>query len=127
MKAIKAGIITKSTKAELEQLEREQEGLELRIAQEQIKRPVISLEQIELWITHFAKTELTAPEQQQRLIDSLINGIYVYDDKMVVVFNYKDVSRSMPLEDVESIIKKENTHLCSECSSLVKSGDPYGN
>ena len=127
MKAIKAGLFTKSTKAELERLEQEQETLEVQIAQEQIKRPVLSREQIELWITHFAKSELSSPEQKQRLIDIFLNGVYVYDDKMVVTFNYKDGERAMPLEDVESAITKENTHLYSECSSLVEFGDPYGN
>ena len=43
MNAIRAGIITKSTKAILEKLEQEQENIEIEIAKEQIQRPIISI------------------------------------------------------------------------------------
>ena len=105
MKAIKAGLFTKSTKAELERLEQEQETLEVQIAQEQIKCPVLSREQIELWITHFAKSELSSPEQKQRLIDIFVNGVYVYDDKIVVIFNYKNGKRCISFEDMKNALK----------------------
>jgi DNA invertase Pin-like site-specific DNA recombinase len=44
--AIKAGIITKSTKSELEKLEAEKENLEIKITKEQIERPTLSKQQI---------------------------------------------------------------------------------
>ena len=125
MKAIKAGLVTKSTKAELEHLEDEQERLEVEITKEQIARPIISREHIEEWIMAFAKSDLKNQEQKQRLIDIFINSVHVYDDKIVVLFNYKDGERAIMLEDVEKAMKKENTP--EECSTLFKSGDPYGN
>ncbi len=125
MKAIKAGLVTKSTKAELEHLEDEQERLEIEITKEQIVRPIISREFIEAWIMAFAKSNLKNQEQKQRLIDIFVNCVYVYDDKIVVMFNYKDGERAIMLDDVENAIKKENTQ--DECSTLFKSGDPYGN
>ena len=42
MKAVKAGLVTKSTKDELERLEEEQERIEIEIAKEQIVRPISS-------------------------------------------------------------------------------------
>ena len=125
MKAIKAGLVTKSTKAELEHLEDEQERLEVEITKEQIARPIISREHIEEWIMAFAKSDLKNQGQKQRLIDIFINSVHVYDDKIVVLFNYKDGERAVSLEDVENAVKKENTP--EECSTLFKSGDPYGN
>lgn len=127
MKAVKAGLVTKSTKAELERLEEEQQRIEAEITREQIARPIISRDFIEAWIMAFAKSNLKNQEQKQRLIDIFVNCVYVYDDKIVVMFNYKDGERAIMLEDVEKAMKKENTHLCSECSSMFKSGDPYGN
>ena len=44
---------------------------------------------------------VTDREQRQRLIDSFINAIYLYDDKVVLTFNYKDVSKTITLKDVE--------------------------
>ena len=123
MNAIKAGIITKTTKSTLEQLETEQETLEIAIARENIRRPIISKEQIQFWIMKFAKTDISNSEQKQRLIDVFINGIYVYDDKIVIVFNYKDGEQVLTFDEVDSTLKdKENTRI-SECSSLIKSTD----
>ena len=126
MKAIKQGIFTKSTKAELNKLENEQENIQTLIAREQIERPVISKEKIEDWIMNFAKTDLNREKQKQRLIDVFINSIYVYDDKLVLIFNYKDGEKCIDFDELSKVTKKENTHK-SECSSLVTTGDPYGN
>lgn len=125
MNAIKAGIITKTTKKELEELEREQENIEMLIAQEQIERPTLSKEQIEAWIMSFAKTNLNSIEQKMKLIDVFINSIFVYDDKMLVIFNYKNGEKCVSLDDLDVMAQKKNTH--NECSSLNKFGDPYGN
>ena len=126
MKAIKSGLVTKSTKEELERLEEEQENIEVEIAKEQIIRPIIPREHIEAWIMNFAKTDLKSQEQKQRLIDIFVNSVHVYDDKIVVIFNYKDGEKYIRIDELKTNIKKENTQI-SECSTLFKFGDPYGN
>jgi hypothetical protein len=116
MNAIKAGIITKTTKSTLERLESEQETLEIAIAKENIERPLLSKEQIQFWIMKFAKTDIAITEQKQRLIDTFVNSVHVYDDKMVIVFNYKDGERCLDLSEQNN----ENTRI-SECSVLSSS------
>ena len=106
MKAIKQGIFTKSTKAELNKLESEQENIQTLIAREQIERPVISKENIEAWIMNFAKTDLNSMEQKQRLIDVFINSIYVYDDKLILIFNYKDSEKCIDFDELSKVTKK---------------------
>jgi hypothetical protein len=103
----------------LERLESEQETLEIAIAKENIERPLLTKEQIRFWIMKFAKTDIAITEQKQRLIDVFLNSIHVYDDKMVIVFNYKDGERALSFDD----INKENTHNC-RCSSLINLPDP---
>jgi len=34
--------------------------------------------------------DITQLEQRQRLIDTFVNAVYLYDDKIVLTFNYKD-------------------------------------
>ena len=63
---------------------------------------------------------------KQNLIDIFINSIHVYEDKMVVLFNYKDGEKCLSFNDLKNDIKKENTQI-NECSSLLIFGDPYGN
>lgn len=46
--------------------------------------------------------------------------------KIVVLFNYKDGEKCIRIDDVKMNINKENTQK-SECSTLFRLGDPYGN
>ena len=84
----------------------EQENIQTLIAREQIERPIISKEQIKAWIMNFAKTDLNSEEQRQRLIDVFINSIYVYDDKLIVVFNYKDGEKCIDFDELSKVTKK---------------------
>jgi len=136
MNAIKAGIVLKTTKSELEKLEAEQEQLETNIAMEKLVKPVIPQEKIQAWLMNFAAADLSDHSQKQRIIDIFVNSVYVYDDRVVVFVNYKDGERCVdfsvvsdsgnPEDAGNSNEKKTNTHE-NECSPLIKSGDPYGN
>ena len=130
MNAIKAGIVLKTTKSELEKLEAEQEQLETNIAMEKLVKPVIPQEKIQAWLMNFASANLSDQSQKQKIIDIFVNSVYVYDDRVVIFFNYKDGERCIDFSVVDkfenSNEKKTNTHE-NECSPLIKSGDPYGN
>ncbi len=136
MNAIKAGIVLKTTKSELEKLEAEQEQLETNIAMEKLVKPVIPQEKIQAWLMNFAAADLSDKSQKQKIIDIFVNSVYVYDDRVVIFFNYKDGEQCVDFsvlsdsENTEGAIssndKKTNTHE-NECSPLIKSGDPYGN
>ena len=39
------------------------------------------------------------------LIDAFVNAIYLYDDKLVITFNYKDGTRTIALDDVKEAVK----------------------
>ena len=135
MNAIKAGIVLKTTKSELEKLEGEQEQLETNIAMEKLVKPVIPQEKIQAWLMNFAAADLSNQSQKQKIIDIFVNSVYVYDDRVVIFFNYKDGERCIdfsvvsdsgnPEDAVNSNKKKTNTHE-NECSPLIKSGDPSG-
>ena len=43
-------------------------------------------------------------EHRRRLIDSFINSIFLYDDHMVITFNYKDGSKTITFEEIENAI-----------------------
>ena len=64
-----------------------------------------------------AETNLQDEQQKQRLIDIFLNSVYVYDDKVVIMLNYKDGEHTVTIDTVESAVKKENTHHNSECST----------
>lgn len=102
LNAIQAGIFSTSTKQRLDILEVTKEQLEVSILREQIEKPNITREQILFWLHRFRKTDINDTEQRQRLIDVFINAVYVYDDKIILTFNYKDSTKTISLDDIKS-------------------------
>ena len=99
--AIQAGIITASTKQRLAELEAEKEELEQQIIENRIQHPALSREQISFFLSQFKNADVTDKDQRQRLIDSFVNAVYVYEDKIVFTFNYKGGSATVTLGDIQ--------------------------
>ena len=102
LNAIQQGILTASTKERLEQLEAQRESLKVSILQAQMQRPQYTKEQIVNWISHFKYGNADDPQYQKQTIDTFINSIYVFDDKLVFTYNFKDGTESITLKDIEA-------------------------
>lgn len=112
LNAIQSGILTDSTKQRLEQLEASRDQLNLSIAQAQMQKPLYSKSQIVRWISSFKYGDANDVEYQKEIIDTFLNSIYVYDDKLVFTYNFKDGTNTINLEDIEKAF-------CSDLSSLA--------
>lgn len=107
LNAIQQGVLTTSTKERLEELEKSKEELEISIIQEQMQKPMLTKEQIIFWISSFKKGDASDPKFQQRLIDCFINAVYLYDDKLVLVYNYKEGTKTITLDEVNEAFEHE--------------------
>lgn len=92
MTAIEQGIITSTTKDRLEELETEKNEIEGRIAREEMKKPLLTKERIQYWLVSFKSGNINDNEYRRRVIDTLVNSVYVYDDgdngrRIVLTFN----------------------------------------
>ena len=100
--AIQQGIITASTKQRLSALEEEKARLEQSIIEVKIQNPALNREQIAFFLDQFKHTDTKDEDQRQRLIDSFVNAVYVFDDKIILVFNYKNGTKTIGLDTVKS-------------------------
>ena len=100
LNAIQQGILTPSTKERLEALEDSKSKLEISILQEQIKKPLLTKEQIHFGIYKFRELDFETQAGKERLIDSFVNAVYVYTDKIILTFNYKDTKITIKLKDL---------------------------
>ena len=98
--AIEQGILTPSTKARMEELEQQREVLETSILQEQIEKPPITREQILFWFDQFRHGDPADIAFQEKVIDCFVNSIYLFDDRIVVNFNYQEGGHPVSLEEV---------------------------
>ncbi len=129
MTAIKQGIFSPTIKDSLDTLEKEKSDLELAIAKEKIERPLLSKEQIRCWICKFKLIDRSSDVQKQQLIDVFVNAIYVYDDKLLITYNYTDGEKCIDYDEIQKYVqKKENTdnHKDYQCSPLTFSGTRSG-
>ena len=84
----------------------------------QIERPVISKEQIKFWLTNHRPIDIDDVKQKQQLIDTFLNSVYFYDDKMLIILNYKDGEICVNYDEIQAgIDKKENSGNRSDCQS----------
>ena len=122
LNAIQQGILTKSTKERLEELEAAKEELENRLANEQLsKPPKISAEFMTFWLHRFRKLDVTKQSHRKMLIDTFINAIFLYDDKMLITFNYKDGTKTITFGEAKEAAEKAASGSDLDCSTAPKS------
>ena len=112
--AIQKGIILDSTKKRLSDLEERKKALEIELVQEQIRKPILTREQILFGITKFRNLDTSTQEGKRTLIESFVNAIYLYDTYALVTCNYKDGTIRISFEEIES-------------SDLLSNGVPKNN
>ena len=117
LNAIQQGILTKSTKGRLEELEVTKEELETKIACEKLAKPKVSAEFMTFWLHRFRKLDVRQRSHRKILIDTFINAIFLYDDKMVITFNYKDGTDTITFDDLKTALADKNTGSDLDCST----------
>ena len=108
LNAIQMGILTSSTKERLEQLEETKRELEARIAEEKLAKPKVTEEFIRFWLLRFRKLDMSLKDQRQALVDTFINAIYLYDDKVLITFNYKEGTQTVTFGEATEVASKGN-------------------
>ena len=99
--AIQQGILTASTKELLESLEKQKSELSVQIIKEEMAKPTLSREQIIFWFHRFRKLNTKRLDHRRRLIDSFVNAIFLYDDRITFTFNYKDGTKTINFTELE--------------------------
>lgn len=112
--AISQGIFSSTTKKLLDVLEIQKSNLESELFQAKVTNPVLTKEQLLFTFSNLRKIDISTQEGKQRLIDTFVNSIYLYDDHFVITFNYKGQSKTVTFEQLNS-------------SPLTSSGSPLGN
>ena len=67
---------------------------------EKIKTPHITVEQFREVLLNFRNIDTNSISGKQKIIDTFINAIYLYDDKITFTFNYKDGTKTVFLSEL---------------------------
>ena len=76
------------------------------------------------WIKIFTNGDINDGNFRERLIDTFINSIFIYDDKIVIYYNLNERDQLTHIE------KKENEHATGRqtdaCSNSIDNGSQHG-
>ena len=80
-------------------LEIQKDELTAKIADEKLKKPSFNEDFIRFWLMKFRKFDISQKKQRKALIEIFVNAIFLYDDRMLITFNYKDGTQTVRFED----------------------------
>ena len=103
MNAIEQGIITPTTKDRLIEAEERKSAILASIAREEIQKPQITKEHIEFFLYDMKNKIYNSTEQIEIIIQTFVNAVYLYDDKMIITFNFTEGEelKKLELNDIE--------------------------
>ena len=83
-------------------LEKAKKELSAQIAREELLQPPeFTRDQFLFWFQRMRKYDTTKLVHRRRLIDSFVNAIYLYDDRITLVFNFKDGTKTITFAELE--------------------------
>ena len=63
----------------------------------------MTVEQVRYRVTRFRKLDVRIKGRREMLIDVFVNAVYVYDDRVVITFNYKDGASIITFDDIRNM------------------------
>ena len=113
LNAIEQGIITRATKTRLFNLEEEKASLESLIAKEELQRPLLTAEVVAFWLNTFKNHGVDNIDTRRKIIDSLVNSIFVYDDprKAIITYNISGADKiTIKSSDIDGCSLLQQVH-----------------
>lgn len=92
--ALEQGIFSSTTKERLDSLEAQKNQLEYQIDIESIKKPELDREKIHYWLSMFKNGNVKDELFQARLVNMFIHSVYVWNDKVAIVYNFSDGAKN---------------------------------
>ncbi len=100
--ALQAGVGIDAIKRRLAGLDEAKKSLQAQVAIEQISHPLLTRDEVIYWLCQFRRLDMSVLEDRRRLVDSFVNSVTIYDDKIVITFNYKDGQKTLPITALKS-------------------------
>ena len=89
--------------------------MDSRLACEKMAKPKVSAEFMTFWLHRFRKLDVTQKSHRKMLIDTFINAIFLYDDRMVITFNYKEGEKTITFADLQEALNGDNNGSDLDC------------
>lgn len=99
LKALESGQLIDILAERISQKKKEHDDLERQIFMEKTSNTVPTVNEIRFFLNQFRKGDINDAKYRQALVDTFVNKIYLYDDKMTVLYNTQDSHSEMTLDN----------------------------
>ena len=101
--AILAGIQSETLQGTITELERQKKALEMEIQRLSTAMPELKLEHFEYFIQQIGAIKKTDADNRL-MIDSIVNRVIVYPDKLAILINVLDKTNTPPLQQINAAL-----------------------
>ena len=118
IKAVEAGMFNPALKKRMDDLEEQRQSLLTASADIEITQSFkLTKEHILFFLLQFRDMDFSDRECQRRLVSTFVNAIYLYDDKIILTFNYSGDSRTVTLAEIDAVTEGEVFGCCAPWSA----------
>ncbi len=125
VRAIEAGIFNAATKSRMDELDAQKAALTASLAELDILSGIqLTRDSILYFLTRLRDMDITDKDCQKRLVDTFVNSVFVYDDKIKITFNYSSDNNTVTLDQVNGAqIDGSGFVCCAPCSTHTERCD----
>ena len=124
LRVIEAGTVTPSITERLKELEAEKSQLDANIEAEKLGSPFIEKDAIAAYLRQIKQGDPNEFETQRRIIEGVVGAVYLYDDKVVVTYNFGGREEQYEAHFVDEAVEMIDDLPALECSPLPPSAPP---
>ena len=70
-----------------------------------MKHPELAKDQILQWLQQIKNLDLDDLRVQRQVVDCFVNTIYLFDDNLIVNFNFVDETRQVTLREAQDVLQ----------------------
>ena len=119
------GSIRKMYENKLEDFMKQKEDLEIDLSRLRMSYGIHYTKQdILTWLNSFSNGDLFDMYFRKKVIETFINSVYVYDDKVLIYYNLKGGKQVSYIESIEDMEELENSNI-DACSSPKKTSNLF--
>ena len=67
-----------------------------------MRHPMLTREDVTYWFCRYRMLDTKRLEERRRLIDGFVNSVIVYDEYIVITFNYKEGTTTVPFSKLDT-------------------------
>lgn len=101
IKAVEAGLFTPALTERMNSLNEQKTALQAALAAEELAQDlVLTKDMIRFFLSQFREPNIQDRNFQKRIVDTFINSIFVYDDRIFIAYNYRETNQRADLKEI---------------------------